>query len=439
MNKKLGFWMLFLILFSSMAFAYGTITTGAWVSTSLYSQDPVKVEPGNYVELRFKLENKGGDTLEEFEVELVPEFPFSLDSSEPALKKYGSMTSGINGDDGLIAKWKVRVDDDAIEGDNDIQLRYRFKGNEWIYSDFEVSVDTQETIINIKEIKTVPENVMPGEQFDLKILVANEADSALRNMKFKLDSSVLVTIGSTDEKYVKVLNSGDEQEIIFNLISQGDASEVLYNVPLTISYYDNEGTMDTKDVSFGLVLIQEPTLIKGIDRTEVVTSGDKGSVSIMISNIGIDEIKFVELIAKDSEDYKVFSTKHVYLGNVDSDDFETADFDIYVKSDKESVPLMFELKYKDSLNKEYVEDVELSLDLFSTSEAQKLGLKPAGNPVNSYIGFVVMIFVFIFWLMMLFDLIQKKMPRYKKLIWIVILVLTTLFGAVLYYFTARKK
>jgi len=426
-------------MLSTLAFA-GVVTDGNWVTTSLLSQDPVKVEPGNYVEVRFNIENYGGNALEDFEVEILPKFPFSLDSGERALRKYGTLSTGINSDQSLTVKWKLRVSDDAIEGDNDIKLRYRFKGNEWVYSqDFQISVDTQETILNIKKITTEPSSPMPGEPFELKILVSNEAESALRNLKFKLNSSTFVTLGSTDEQYVKVLDSGEELELMFNLISEGDASEVVYNVPLVMSYYDNEGNQETKTVYFGLILMEKPNLIKGIDGSEVFTTGDKGSVSISISNVGVDEVKFVELIMKESDDYKVLSSKHLYLGNIDSDDFETADFDIYLVSNGRAIPLLFDLKYKDSLNKEYIEEVSLSLDTFSTREAKKLGLKAAGNPVSAYFSFVVLVFVIIFWLMMLFDLLQRRMPRYKKIVWVIILVLTTLFGAVVYYFTARKK
>jgi len=441
MNKKLRLitiLMFFTLVLSSVSLAYGTITEGAWIQTSLYSQDPVKVEPGNYVELRFKFDNKGGDILEDFEVELVPEFPFSLDSNEQALKKFGSVNTGINGEEGLYVKYKVRVDEDAIEGDNEIRLRYRFKGNEWIYKDFDVSVETQEVILNIKEIKTIPEEVMPGEKFDLVLKLSNEADSAIRNLKIGLNSSSFVTIGSTDEKYIKVLDSQGEEEISFTLISKGD-NGVLYDVPLEITYYDNEGNMESKDVSFGLIIMEKPNLIKTIESSDVVVNADKGTLSVTLSNIGNDEVKFVELIAKESEDYKILSSKHIYLGNIDSDDFESADFEVYVNSEDIPVNFEFELKYKDSLNKEYSEDLSLGLDLFTNSEAKKLGLKQQSNFVGSYIGFVVMVFVFIFWLIMLFDLIQKKMPRYKKWIWIIIFVLTTLFGAILYYFTARKK
>ncbi|MBW2998932.1 PLDc N-terminal domain-containing protein [Candidatus Woesearchaeota archaeon] len=441
MNKKLSVWALMFVILTSFAFA-NVITEGNRVSVSLLSQDPVKVEPGNYVEVRFNIENLGGNPLKNFEVELLPEYPFSLDSGERALRQYGTLSTGINkyDDQSLTVKWKLRVDQNAIEGDNDLRLRYRFDTTDWIYTeDFAVSVETQETILNVKEITTSPETAIPGVPFDLKIRVSNEADSELRNLKFKLNTSTFVTIGSTDEKYVRILDSGKEQEIVFTLVSEGDASEVVYNVPLEMSYYDNEGNQDSKMVYFGLILLEPPNLVKGIDRSEVVSIGDRGSVSISISNVGVDEVKFIELIMKESEDYEILSSKHIYVGNIDTDDFETADFEIYLDSRKDSVPLLFDLKYKDALNKEFSEEISLDLNTFSSREAKKLGLKTSTNFTSSYISFVIGVFLIIFWMMMLFDLLGKRMPRYKRLIWVAILILTSIFGAIVYYFTARKK
>jgi len=348
--------------------------------------------------------------------------------------------SGVNSDQAIIAKWKkVRVNENAVEGSSRINVRYKHGTDEWVYQTLYIDVRTNDAILNIKDITTIPKQVSPGQPFELNIEVENNADTFFRMVKFKLDTSDFLTLGSSDEKYIKVLEGQETENITFNLISQGDADAALYDIPLKITYEDNEGTAYSKNTSFGLIMLESPQLIKNIEETEIISSGDKGTVSISLSNIGVDELKFMKATLQDTEDYRVISTREVYLGNIDSDDFESADFDVIVKSKKDSVPLSLLLDYKDSLNNPHQENVTLNLPLYSSSEAKMLGLKSAGNPIGGYIGFVFLIFLIIFWLSMLFDLLQKKMVRYRKIVWIIVLVITTIFGALAYYFMIKKR
>jgi len=416
------------------------IETTPYISTSLFSQTPDPVQPGNYVEVRVKIENLGAESIDDLQVELVEEFPFTLD--EPALKEYGRVQGGIRGDDAIIAKWRVRVDDNAVEGDNDLQIRYKFgTSDNWIYpNEFTVSVRTLDAILNVVDISTTPENVMPGETFTLDITVENQADSFLKNVKFDLDiADPFVTIGSINDKYIKQLPAGATQTVSFNLLSKGDADQTVYTLPLDITYYDNEETVYNKEASFGLIITEEPNLVVNLETSEVISKGDRGRIVFSISNVGVDEVKFVTATLRNSDNYDVISTSAIYLGNVDSDDFETADYEIVAQSKESSVPLELHLEYRDSLNKPYVEDVTVQLPLYSSSEAKRLGLKPAGNFASAYIGFTIFIFGLVFWLIMAFDLLQRKTVRYQKLLWGLLLVLTTIFGAVLYYFMVYRK
>jgi len=55
-----------------------------------------------------------------------------------------------------------------------------------------------------------------------------------------------------------------------------------------------------------------------------------------------------------------------------------------------------------------------------------------------FIGFwVVFIVAFVFWLLMLIDCLQRDFK--DKTVWIIVLILTTFIGAVLYYFLVKRK
>src|SRR3989338_3713608 len=50
------------------------------IEVTLINQEPDPAEPGNYVDARFKLDNNGSEEARNVEVEILPEYPFSLDS-----------------------------------------------------------------------------------------------------------------------------------------------------------------------------------------------------------------------------------------------------------------------------------------------------------------------------------------------------------------------
>ena len=57
------------------------------VRVSFVNQEPDPAEPGKYVDVRFKFENNGSDQAKDVVIELLPEYPFSLDPGKSAIKK----------------------------------------------------------------------------------------------------------------------------------------------------------------------------------------------------------------------------------------------------------------------------------------------------------------------------------------------------------------
>ena len=82
------------------------------------------------------------------------------------------------------------------------------------------------------------------------------------------------------------------------------------------------------------------------------------------------------------------SQKEVYIGNIDSDDYETIEFTLNVKSKDEVVKLPLELIYMDSTNKEFTQTKSISLRMFSKSDAQKVGMVEKKS-----IGFTIVILI----------------------------------------------
>ena len=104
--KKTIFILFFIImLISSSAGAKQSTHEPAKIQdifVSLINQEPDPAEPGVYVDLRFKFDNNGSGTAENMQVELLPEYPFSLDPGAEAVKNIGTVQSMQRGDVGVI-------------------------------------------------------------------------------------------------------------------------------------------------------------------------------------------------------------------------------------------------------------------------------------------------------------------------------------------------
>jgi len=124
-----------------------------------------------------------------------------------------------------------------------------------------------------------------------------------------------------------------------------------------------------------LVVGVEPDISVYVDTTSVYTAGSTGDISVKIVNKGLSDLKFLNVKLDKSEKYKVLSPYEVYIGNIDSDDYETADFKLSIEKTKDKKLLLpIVIEYKDANNQEYTKNMNIELTLYTKSEAKKLGL-----------------------------------------------------------------
>ncbi len=388
---------------TNVKFANATELDKYNVAHNLVNQIPDPAEPGKYVEMRWKIENFGTKNAENVIVELLPEYPFSLDPGEGAIQNVGSVWGRQIGEKGVMIYYKLRVDKDAVEGNNQIKLRYSLdNGKSWLILDpFNVRIRTQDAILGIESISSEFDTIKPGEISLVKIKLRNLADSLLKDIKIKLDIDKVpfAPIGSINEKIIKNLNSGETKEIEFNLMAEPNAESNVYKVPIKIDYMDWSGNKYVRNGTVGLVIGDIPDLLVGVDSSEIVNSGKTGKVVIKFTNKGLTDIKLLNFKLKPSDAYIILSPSQEYIGNIDSDDYETAEFNLYVKkTSKEIILLPLELEYKDANNKEYKKDVNVELKLYTKTETQKYGLQKKSKVLGIIITLVIIglgLFVYI--------------------------------------------
>ncbi len=360
------------------------------VVITLLNQDPDPVEPGGTVDVRIKIENKGSGSLNNVFIELSPDYPLTLAPGEDESQAIGSLDARVQGASAIIQKWKLKVADDVQAGTYNLDVQYRVGTNIVKLTPLRIEVKSSGSILNIKNVVLNPQRVAPGEQATLSITIQNLADITLQQIKAKLDLSGLpfAPIGSTNEITLGNLIRGEETKLVFNLITLPNAESQVHKVPVTLSYFDNKGVEITRINSIGIVVDEKPDFTVSLEDSKVVVPGRKGDLILSVSNRGISPIKFVTLEIEGGEGYSVLSSQRIYLGNLESDDFETAQFTIFPEQSGD-LKVPFAIEYKDSYNRPHREKIEIPVKVYTASEAKKYGLVAK----QSYWPVIIVVFV----------------------------------------------
>lgn len=381
------------------------------MKVSMINQMPDPAEPGKYVDARFKFENNGSRTVENIEAEILPEYPFFLDPGTDGIKSLGSLNAQQKGDKGVIVKYRLRVDKDALEGESEIKIRYRENKGVWMtMPEFKINIQPYDAILVLDKVVTNPKVIKPGEKATIGITFKNMAEILLKKIRVKinLESANLAPIGSTNEKAIQTIDKGKTAQLEFDVIGEPDAISGIYSVPIQFLYYDSLGNSYSRNSTIGLIVGSEPDLSANIDSTTIYQAGKYGDVTIKIVNKDVNEIKFLNTKLAESEDYTIISPSEVYVGNIDSDDYETAEFTLFVKNKKDKkITLPLHLEYRDPNNKLYEEDIKLELPLYGTSEAKQLGLVQS----NHKAGFFIIVLIIV---VGLFVYRRRKKNKRKK-------------------------
>ncbi len=379
-------------------------------NVTFMNQDPDPARPGSYVDLRFKIQNDGEATAEDVMVRIAPEYPFSLDPGEDPLRSLGDIPGYGNSRNVMVVKYTLRVADDAVQGVNTIRIQYRLGDSQWITEEFDIDVRTVDATVSIQSVETIPEKVQPGEPAKVRIKVKNIADSTLRDVTVKFDlalstievpSQAQVTqsnlydmipfapLRSVTEQKIKTLLPGEEYTFSYDMITYPDAEPRVYKIPVQVQFRDDLDEQYEKNDIVGIIVSSKPDLRVLLDSTTLNTGVATGEVVVRFVNKGLADVKFLNVELDRSDSYEIISAEEVYLGNIDSDDYETAEFTLHVPVDKvagaREITLPIRYAYMDSTNNAFTATEDIVLKLRDPGQLGQQG----GSPVGLIIGLLV--------------------------------------------------
>lgn len=264
----------------------------------------------------------------------------------------------------------------------------------------DLDLDRQERIefghvILIDKINTDPVTLSPGNPAELQVIIRNGADISVKDVR--IDLSLPGDIGFyNDFSRRKIFSMAPKSSnlIKFNVVPHPSAADGIYNGIITINYLSKTGEERSDIYNFSLTIKSDPKIYATIEESSLYAGQNVGDITIKFVNEGLGDVKFLTAQVEETSDFESITSKKEYIGDLDSDDFESVSFTIKKTTLKNEIMIPVKIYYKDSLNQDFEESFNLELKI---RDAKELG---NGNGYTIYYvigGGVVVIILFLFY------------------------------------------
>jgi hypothetical protein len=316
------------------------ISDGSNVDITLINQDPATAQPGEYVDLKFKISNQGLESAEDTSIELVESYPFSLDPDVSASRELGDLRGAAVGDDAYIVEYRVRVDENAVETENEISLKYTTGDDDFsVTRDFDISVDDVGTDFELSAGKVSASSI--------PVNLDNIGDKSAESVHVVLPDQSGINKEGVETQVVGSMDSGENREVDFAVSNISLGSSYRFE----IHYTDGNGVRRelVRNIEIGTIPVN-PVQV-------TVQSATPSETTFAVSNTGGEQISSVITQLQD-ENVNVSGSRTQVLGNLNSGDYTLATFDL---ESSEISTVDMEVSYTDSsgIRRNSVESITL--------------------------------------------------------------------------------
>ena len=249
--------------------------------------------------------------------------------------------------------------------------------------------------LTISSVDISPSTIAPGESSTIKLGIENEGSKDVESVSINLDLTNVpfAPFSSSSGVSFDEIREGRVKYAEFDIGALSDAKSGIYKIPIVIKYtVTGETQQQVQNSLIGVTINSKPILDAGIEEG-LLLKGRENKISVKITNKGVSDINFLEIELKGGTSYTVLSPKKVYIGAISSDDFNTADFQIFFNDNSlGSITIPATIRYKDSLNNPYEQSFNLQATTYTKQQATNLGLIAKSNTMT-YITIVVVVII----------------------------------------------
>jgi len=208
----------------------GSVSAACDLDAQFVSQDPYPATPGSYVDAVFQITGLGKGCTEGASVDLILEYPFSLDES--STKSIAS--NAYIGKDSL-SNWnvlyKIRVDDRALEDEYVFELRYKEGSSvtweQYEYKKFNITLEKAKTNfeLHIQDYKILDKKI--------SFQILNTGNKDIEAVTIEVPKQEHITIKGSNRNIIGSLDANEYASADFEAIpTEG-------NITLNVYYTDS--------------------------------------------------------------------------------------------------------------------------------------------------------------------------------------------------------
>ena len=248
-------------------------------------------------------------------------------------------------------------------------------------------------VIRIDKIGTFPSEIAPGAKGVIGVQIRNAGDTEIKDVIVKITPpSGISFLDDVSKRKIPLLSPSGTYEMNFSIIASPTIAEGVYSSYISIDYLNKIGEEKEDNDTFAIVIKSKPELFVKIDSSEIYKGNGVGDVTITFVNNDVADIRFLTVELQESGDYDIISTSRMYIGDLDSDDFESVDFTLKLFTEQDYITLPLKITYKDALNSDYSDSVNVDLRVRS---AEELGKKSNNTWVIVIVAVVILIVIWL--------------------------------------------
>ncbi len=258
-------------------------------------------------------------------------------------------------------------------------------------------------VMIIKDLKTDPAQISPGSSSVLQGTILNNANSFVNDVVIKLVlPNEIGFFNDINVKKASTLSSGEQSRFAFNIIALPNTPEGVYKANLIVDYVNNVGEVREDNNTISIIVKGNPNLYALVEDSEIYSGNRLGNVNIKIINNDVANIKFLTVEIEDSKNYEIISANKNYVGDLDSNDFDSVAFKLKSNKNSGELTIPMKLMYKDAFNNDYTKSVEVIMPIRSASDVGK-----STNTIWYIIGAIIVVAIIYY--------IYRKYKKRKKL------------------------
>jgi hypothetical protein len=234
----------------------------------------------------------------------------------------------------------------------------------------------------------------PGKEQAISVGIKNDLDSTIEDvsMSLQLQGTSFIAVGSSEDSLSEI-RQDKERSLGFTLRSAYDIKPGDYSIPYILTYSIDGVRQPLKQGTIGVSIVSSPELTFALSEKNPVYKGS-GSITLQIINRGLADARFVS-IRVFPQGFTLRSDEEVYLGTVDSDDFQTATFEVQFTRIDPAFSAVVE--YRDLDNRKITRTIDLPIAVYTREQAIAAGIIQPSYWIF-YLGAVIFILIlFVVW------------------------------------------